>query len=164
METFWNALGAVWHAIQAFIDNHPIWTGIIGSIVVGYPFAVWAGHHGNKVTERNNRETLKAKQHQFIKELSRVGAKYLTTPPKDEEEVAERRTTIAEAVKRLSNQLFDDEDTPPIETVRPEETKYDPMNCKWCRRMHEAHGGTQGKCTNCGLPLDYWIGSQGITQ
>ena len=146
--------------LESFINDHPIWAGILGSIVFGFPVGIWAGHWGNRVTERRNRKDLQAKQQQFIRELSASAEEFITSPPENEEEVTRRRDTIAATVKRLSKELFDD-DSPLLETVRPENTVYDPIHCKWCHRSHTAWTGTRGDCKNCKLPLDFWIGSQG---
>jgi hypothetical protein len=146
--------------LRPFVDNHQMVSGIIFGIILGLIPSAWMGHIGNRITEEKNKEGLHAKQKRFINELSRAAESFITSPPKDEEEVGKRRNTVTATVKRLSNELFD-EDSPPLETVRPENTVYEPMHCKWCHRPHEAWGGTRGDCKTCHLPLDFWIGSQG---
>ena len=146
--------------LKPFVNDHQMISGIILGLILGFIPSAWTGHFGNRITEQQNKKSLQAKQKKFIRELSSTAESFIASPPPNEEEVSKRRETIAATVKRLSNELFD-EDSPPLETIRPENTVYEPIHCKWCHRSHAAWSGTRGECKTCHLPLDFWIGSQG---
>jgi hypothetical protein len=149
-------------SIWTFIQNHPGWAGIIGGVLIGFLPSVWAGHLGNRWTERKNKKSLERKQKQFLDGLASMTLPFITSPPANDSEVTERRSTIATNVKALSQELFK-QDYPEVTSIRPESTEYPELPCKWCHRQHKAFAGSKGECTYCRLPLDFWIGCQGIT-
>lgn len=149
--------------LQGIAGTYPMISGIIIGIIIGFIPSSWSGHVGNKITEEDNKKSREAKQAMFINKLSAAARVYITSPPTTEAEVKKRKDTIAAKVKEFSNEIFG-EDCPPIESIRPEETEYPDIYCKWCHRDHKAFGGPRGKCTDCCLPLDLWIGSQGETR
>lgn len=148
--------------LLTWIRDHPGWAGIAGGVLIGFFPSVWAGHLGNRWTERRNKKTLQGKQKEFIDGLSAVTEPFITAEPTNNTEVAERRRIVGDEVKRLSQRLFD-QSYPEIDSIRPESTEYPELPCKWCHRQHKAFAGSKGECTNCRLPLDFWIGCQGET-
>jgi hypothetical protein len=92
--------------LRPFVDNHQMISGIVFGIILGLIPSAWMGHIGNRITEEKNKKSIQAKQKKFVKELSGAAESFITSPPKDEEEVGRRRDTIAATVKRLSNELF----------------------------------------------------------
>jgi hypothetical protein len=148
--------------INLLFQDSAFWTGVIAGIVLGFGPSVWAGHLGNRWTERKNKKSLEAQQKQFVDGLTSVTLPLITSPILNDDDVIERRTKIANEVKRLSQQLFK-QDYPEIISIRPENTEYPELPCKWCHRQHKAFAGSKGECTNCRLPLDFWIGCQGET-
>ena len=148
--------------LATFFNNHALWSGVVIGIVIGFLPSVYAGHLGNVYTETKKKRTLEGKQQQFIARLGSATEGYVTAPPTTEVELVERRKDIAAQVKRLSQEIFD-QDSPQIISIRPEITEYPLLPCKWCHRQHKAFAGSKGECTNCHLPLDFWIGCQGET-
>lgn len=140
-----------------WIREHPGWAGIVGGVLIGFLPSVYAGHLGNRWTERRKKKTLEGKQKEFTDGLSTVTHPFITTEPINDAEVAERRKIIADEVKRLSQRLFD-QPYPEISSIRPENTEYPEIPCKWCHRQHKAFAGSKGECTNCRLPLVFGLG------
>lgn len=102
---FLNHRGPV-ELLLTWIRDHPGWAGIAGGVLIGFFPSVWAGHLGNRWTERRNKKTLQGKQKEFIDGLSAVTETFITTEPNNTE-VAERRRIVGDEVKRLSQRLFD---------------------------------------------------------
>ncbi len=136
--------------------------GIVGAIVT-IPISIWTGHRGNRITERQNRKSLQAKQKQFIDGLSSVGRGFIYSSEINEEEITRRRSVIKQTVLKLSKEIFEQE-YPDIPSFRPEDTVYPKLPCKWCKRAYAACVGSKGECQTCALPLDLWLGSQGEKQ
>ena len=145
-------------AAKTFLYNN--WIGILVGMIITFPPSVWAGHLGNRITERKNRRNLEAKQKNFIDSLSAETNQYISSMPQTEEEVSERRNRVAASVKKLSQESFG-QNYPEVKSIRPENTEYPPMPCKWCHRPHKAFSGPRGDCRTCKLPLDLWMGAQG---
>lgn len=149
-----------WDALKNLINSHTLSAGIILGIIVGFIPSVLAGHFGNIYTEKRKKRTLEGKQNRFVDELTSVTRDYVTSPPTDETEVTQRRERVAQNVKTLSLKIFN-QDTPIAESIRPDNTEYPKLPCKWCHREHQSFNGSKGACRNCGLPLDFWMGIQG---
>jgi hypothetical protein len=148
--------------LNLLLHDGKFWIGVVAGIVVGFGPSVWAGHLGNRMTEKKNRKSLENKQKQFIDGLASTTSGFITTPAANESVVTERRNKVASEVKRLSKKLFS-QDYPEVISIRPESTEYPELPCKWCHREHKAFSGSKGECTLCRLPLDFWIGCQGET-
>lgn len=100
----------------------------------------------------------RARQEQFLNELDKTFKPYVDKPPLTEEHMKERQEIVKSNVERLSRKYFRD-DEPQISSARLENTKYPAIKCKWCHDQHTPSGGSCGKCTNCKLPMDAWVGA-----
>ncbi|HWS89587.1 MAG TPA: hypothetical protein VN282_21625 [Pyrinomonadaceae bacterium] len=148
--------------LKPIVDAHWEISLLILGIIIGLIPSALMGHIGNRITEEKNKKSREAKLKQFIDRLSSEARKFVYSRT-DDSEVEGRREAVASIVKRLSQEIFG-QDYPPIETIRPGETVYPELPCKWCHRGHQSDVGARGDCINCQLPMDLWVGIQGDTQ
>ena len=133
--------------------------GKIGSLVGGFVLGIL----GNILTQRYGKARAEKKTERFQDELENRLQKFRELPPHTPEEAETRREFVKHTVKELSQKIFGDP-IPKARTVRREDTKYPPVDCKWCWEQVHPTDGAEGRCADCALPLCYWIDRSGPRQ
>ncbi len=125
---------------------------IIGSLVGGF----FLGMLGNILTQRYVRASAQQKRERFRDVLETRLQEYRERSPDTDAEPETRRAVVKRTVKELSQEIFG-KPVPDALTLRGEDTKYPPVDCKWCWEQVHPRDGAEGRCKYCALPLCYWI-------
>lgn len=102
---------------------------------------------------------LHRKQHEYLREMHRCFKYFRQNKPKNKSEIEERQRKVGDKASSLSFEIFKKPE-PKLNPIRHSSTIYPCIKCKWCHQDHKAETGKIGKCQNCVLPFDIWIGCQ----